>query len=112
MKAADALGREVWEQAQELWARLRPKVEDKEAAKEAVEAVAAEPDDELARSALAFQVKTLLQADPVLAQELERLWQQGESVRTTVASGDRSVAIGGDASDNTIVTGDRSSVRR
>lgn len=110
--AARSLGREAWEHAQELWKRLRPKVESKPAAKEAAEAVAAAPSDSLAASALAFQVKTLLEADPAFAQELERLWRQGEAARMTIASGERSIAVGGDVSNSVFQTGDRSDVRR
>jgi len=67
--------------------------------------------DEDALAALRLQLKKLLEADAALAQELARLLEQARaSGQTVIAGGNRSVAIGGDASGSVIVTGDRNRV--
>ena len=103
-RAADAVGGAVWEHAQKLWERLRPSVDGKEAAHEAADDVAAAPDDDGAQVALARQLQKLLDADPELARDVERLW--GDARAAGVVAVGRSVAVGGDVKDSTIVAGD------
>jgi hypothetical protein len=111
-KAATALGDEAWKLAQRVWGKLRPRVEAKEAAMEAAEDVAAKPDDPRAQAALALQLEKLLAADPDLMTELTALWKQAPpAARTVVASGDRSIAVGGNAT-GVFVTGDHDDVTR
>jgi hypothetical protein len=105
-----------WDLAKSLWSKLRPRVEAKPAAQEAVRDVAAHPDDEEFRAALRVQVRKLLADDPALAAELGRLIQDTQqpasSTTTVTAIGDRSQAAG---HDNINVRGDyigRDSVRR
>ncbi len=87
--------------------RLWGKVAGDPGAKAAADAVAADPKDKSAAGALAFQLRLLLQKDPALAQEIERLLRESRPAGNKVtASGERSVAIGGNASGNTITTGD------
>ena len=112
-KAAEETGKAVADQslewARSLWAKLRPKVEAKPAALEAAQDAAQTPNDEDARATLRQQFKKLLAEDQSLAEEVSR---QLEAVGINVsASGDRSVAIGGDVTGTTIVTGDRNRVR-
>jgi hypothetical protein len=106
-QAADAaierFGQAAWKRAQALWAKLRPKVEDKEAAREATEDVAAAPDDELARSALQLQLRKLVADDPDLAAELAEMLEDGRRAGIMADNGavvvvaDRGgVAAGGD----------------
>jgi phosphoglycolate phosphatase-like HAD superfamily hydrolase len=101
-------GSATWEKAKDLWARLRPRLDARSAAKEAVQEVAQAPKDQAAQGALNLQVRKLLTEDSNLAQEvacwLEEANQAG--VRITVASGDRSVAVGGAVTGSTIITGD------
>ena len=116
-KAAEEAGRKLgaaaWEQAQALWARLRPKVEARPAAQEAVADVAAHPQDEDALAALRLQLRKLLEEDPALREEVARLWQETRATGPTVAAvGPRSVAIGGDVSGSVIITGDHHRVAR
>jgi hypothetical protein len=111
-KAAEEAGKkaagETWDWAKELWTRLRPKVEAKPAALEAVRDVAQTPDDEDAQAALRVQLKKLLAEDQTLTEEVTDWWQRAKAAGVMVtASGDRSVAIGGDVLGSTIVTGDR-----
>ena len=107
--AAQELGAEAWPYAKALWGRLRPKVEQKPAAQEAVEDVAARPDDEDAHAALRLQLRKLLAEDEQLAADVARLWEQAQAANVTsvtvTASGERAIAVGRDAT-GTFVTGD------
>lgn len=103
--AVEKLGRKAWEHARGLWAKLWPRIEDKEAAREAAETLAADPSDEDARAALRMTLKKLLAEDAELAQVLADLLGEARQAGVTVtASGERSVAVGRDA--GTIITGD------
>src|ERR687892_1570720 len=77
-QVADELGDAAWQLAKDLWARLRPGVEEKPAAKEAVEDVAARPDDERARGALELQLEKLLRGDQGLARELAQMLEDAQ----------------------------------
>lgn len=109
--AVAGFGEAAWQQAVKLWDRLADRVEERPAAQEAVQDVAAEPGDEGARAALRWQLEKLLTADPALGEELAGLWREGAAagvtVTTVTASGERSVAIGGNVSGGSVSTGDR-----
>ncbi len=112
-KLGEKAGEQGFEQAKTLWEKLRPKVEAKSAALEAVQDAAERPDDEDALAALRLQLKKLLAEDQALAQELARLLEQTRPAGQTVtASGSRSVAIGGNVSGSVIVTGDGNTVHK
>jgi hypothetical protein len=112
-KLGEKAGEQGFEQAKTLWEKLRPKVEAKPAALEAAQDAAAHPDDEDALAALRLQLKKLLAEDQALAQELTRLLEQARPAgQTVIASGERSVDIGGDVSGSVIVTGDRNKINK
>ena len=105
-------GGNVWDRAQTLWTKLRPKVESKPAALEVVQDVANNPSNKNAQAALLYQLEKLLENDSILANELAHLWEEASSTDSTaiskvIASGERAVAIGRNAIGNTIVTGDQ-----
>jgi hypothetical protein len=106
-RAANSLGEKVWERAKQLWDRLGPAVADRPAAGEAAADLAAAPDDPDARAALAWQLRKLLASDEALLSDVEGIWADAVAERTVVASGERSVAIGGDVSGSTVITGDQ-----
>jgi hypothetical protein len=111
-ETTNAVADQGLEWAKSIWAKLEPKVEAKEAALEAAQDVADAPEDEEAQIALRRQLKKLLTEDQSLAEEVSRWLDQGKAAGITVtASGERSVAIGGDAKGNTIVTGDQNKVK-
>ena len=115
-KAAEETGKAVagqsWEWTKSLWTKLKPKVEAKPAALEAAQDVAHAPEDEDLQAALRVQLKKLLTEDQSLAEEVSRWLDQGKAAGIIVtASGERSVAIGGDIKGSTIVTGDRNKVK-
>ncbi len=102
--AATRFGEQAWAHARRLWDRLRSSVAEEPSVQMAAQEVAASPDDERARAFLELQLERLLEAHPTLADELELLWDDATAANV-VASGDRNVAVGRDAS-GTIVTGD------
>jgi predicted Rdx family selenoprotein len=103
---------EQW--AIKVWRRLRQgSTPESTAVQVAARDVVQRPDDLDAAAALRLQLRKLLEADPRLAEELAGLVEEGRRAGVlTVATGARSVAVGGDMSDSVIVTGDDSTVRR
>lgn len=99
---------EAVQHARRLWERLRTRIAGKPAAEEAARDVAERPDDERARAALELQIEKLLAEDRELAAEVERLWEEAKGAGV-VAAGERSVAVGRDAT-GTIITGDGNTV--
>ncbi|MBD2194753.1 MULTISPECIES: hypothetical protein [Calothrix] len=73
--AAQAVGEDVWNKAKAIWEKLQPKVEKKVAAKEAAADLAQNPDDEDLQASLRVQIKKILDADTVLADEIAKIWQ-------------------------------------
>lgn len=111
-EAGRKLGGDAWESAKALWRKLRPKVEAKPAAQEAVKDLAAAPKDEDAQAALRLQLKKILAEDETLASDVARIWKKAKAGGVmAIAMGDRSVAIGGSVSDSVIVTGDSNQVK-
>jgi len=102
-KLGEKAGEQGFEQAKALWDKLRHKKNVEQVA----QTVAALPDNQALREALREEIARVLAEDPALAQELAHLLPQSGPVgQTVIASGDRSVAIGGNASGNVIITGD------
>ena len=92
-EVVDAAATAAWEQAKQIWDRLDPAVEQRPAAKEAAEGVAAAPDDADAQAALRVQLKKMLADDPALATDLGSLVEQGQAAGV-IATGSGSVAAG------------------
>nr|MBD2215371.1 hypothetical protein [Nostoc linckia FACHB-104] len=70
--------------AKAIWAKLLPKVEAKEAAKEAAADVAQNPDDEDLQASLRVQIKKILDSDTALAEEIAKIWQETKSADGSV----------------------------
>lgn len=69
---------------------------------------AALPDNPATQQALETEIARALQEDGALRQEIARLWGEAQDAGVTIiASGNRSVAIGGDVTGSTIITGDQ-----
>ena len=115
-KAAEETGKTVagqsLEWAKSIWSKLKPKVEAKPGALEAAQDVAQAPEDEDLQATLRVQLRKLLTEDQSLAEEVERWLEQGKAAGINVsASGERSVAIGGNVNGSTIVTGDQNKLK-
>ncbi|NJK52807.1 MAG: hypothetical protein HC936_08170 [Leptolyngbyaceae cyanobacterium SU_3_3] len=76
--AAGKLGTDAWEKAKALWTKLHPKLEEKEAAKEAVDDVVKNPEDADLQTVLRMQLKKLLEKDEnaALAKELAQIMNE------------------------------------
>ena len=112
-KAAEEVGKKIggegWERAKALWDKLRRK----KAMEQVAQTVAALPDNQALREALREEIARALAEDESLAQELARLLpQSGPAGQTVIASGNRSVAIGGNVSGSVIVTGNRNKINK
>jgi hypothetical protein len=68
--AAGQMGEVAWQQAQALWAKLFPKVEQDPTAKVMAEKLAQEPDNPAWQGAFQESLKSLLNQDETLKQEL------------------------------------------
>ena len=110
-KAAEEAGKKIsvsaWEQAKALWDKLRPRVEARPAAQEAVQDMTKTPNDEDARTVLRVQLKKLLAEDETLVEEIAQLMET--KPKTTMAStviqqqaGDSAIQIGQVSGDATI----------
>lgn len=73
---AGKFGEAAWAKAQALWGKLSPKVEEKEAAKEAVADVANNPKDEDSRTVLKRQLQKILEQDAELAKAIEQILKE------------------------------------
>jgi hypothetical protein len=109
-KVAEEAGKKIagnaWDWAKDLWGKLRPKVEAKGAALDAAKDVAQTPDNKDAQTVLRVQLTKLLTEDAALAQEVTEWLKRARAAGITVtASGERSVAIGGDVSGSIVNTG-------
>lgn len=106
-KLGEQAGGGAWEKAKALFGKLRPKVEAKPLASEALADLAANPNDEDTRAVLRAQLKKIFAEDESLAQEVSKIQNDVKQSGVNVAAiGDRSVAIGGPVSGTTIITGD------
>ncbi|MFA9202158.1 MAG: hypothetical protein ACEQSC_01240 [Candidatus Nanopelagicaceae bacterium] len=98
--ASGKFGEATFAKAQAVWAKLSPKVEAKEAAKEAAIDVANNPEDEDSQAALRVQLKKLLAQDEELKKAIEQILKEdapdGTSGTQIVqnVTGDRNQVIG------------------
>ena len=110
-EAGKELGGDAWECARGLWHRLRPQIEAKPTAREAVTNAAAAPQDGDAQAALRLQLRKLLAEDEDLAREIGRQWAAAQAAGVTIiASGERSVAAQ-NITGSAVVTGNRNTVQ-
>jgi hypothetical protein len=112
-KAGDAIGDASLEFAQRIWDKVGGRLKERPAAQEAVEEVAAAPDDEGARFVFERQLGKLFAADPELAAEVEEIMAQAVAagaVRVNV-EGERNVTItNSPVTNSSIISGDGNTV--
>jgi hypothetical protein len=98
--AAGKFGEASWSKAQAVWEKLSPKVEAKEAAKEAAIDVANTPEDDDLLVALRVQIKKLLEHDEALMDVIAHILRADGSDGTPgvqivqTVTGDRNQVIG------------------
>jgi len=101
-----------WEEAMALWEQLHPHLASKSSALEAAKDLSTSPQDPDLYAALRVQIKKILNADTELAAKISEIVQQSTANNSSaIASGDRSIAIGGRVTGSAIVTGDNNEVR-
>lgn len=105
--AAKRVNQAVIDGAKSIWGRLWPHVKNSPAAEGAAREAATAPDDPDAQAAFRLQLRKILEANPELA---EALAPDVAQLKSVVASGDGSVAVGGSANGATIITGDHNRV--
>lgn len=74
--ASEKFGEAAWNKAKAIWGQLRPQVESKEAATEAVRDVAECPEDEDMQASLRVQLKKLLAGDKALAEAIAEIMKE------------------------------------
>lgn len=102
--AGEKLAGARWKDAKDLWRRLGPLLAESPEAAQAGEAAVTLPEDPEVQDTLATRLQALLESDPELADELERVLDPGR-----VTSG-YEVVPGGNVSEGTIVGGSDSAL--
>jgi hypothetical protein len=98
--ASGKFGEATFTKAQAVWAKLSPKIEAKESAKEAVIDLANNPGDQDLQAALRVQLKKLLEQDEELMKEIEQILKEDTFAGTAGTQivqnvkGDRNQVIG------------------
>ena len=111
-EAIEKLSPDTWNRGKSVWNRLRPEIESRTAAWEAMSDASQLPEDSDAVAAFRLQLKKLLAENEVLADDLSRLLEEplADSAQIT-QSGNRNVAVSGSIHGNFIVTGARNIVK-
>lgn len=78
------VGKDTWQRAKSIWEKLSPKIESKEAAKEAVEDFAKEGNDKDAEAAFRRQLKKILDADEILEKQVKKLMEENNPTSKSV----------------------------
>ena len=95
-EATKALGEAAWKEAQELWARLSADIAKRPGAQEAATELARNANDADAQSALRFQLRKVLEADPQLLAAVQAVIREDRpNVQVSATGG--SIAVGGNA---------------
>lgn len=95
--ALEKMGADAWERAKAVWEKLRPRLEAKPAAQEAIAEVVNSPSDEDAQASLRLQIKKLLKEDKELAAELSQAFANPPTSSTTVSQQDGGIYVGQNA---------------
>ncbi len=112
-RAGEAVTDASWEFAQRVWAKVGGRLSERPAAQEAVEEVAAAPDDEGARYVLQRQLGKLFDADPQLAAEVEEIMAEAAAAGAVQVDvqGDRNATLTNTSvTHSSIVTGDANTI--
>jgi hypothetical protein len=106
----EKLGEGAFEKAKDLYHLLRPSIDSRPAAKEAVIDASTAPNDKVVLSALEMQLRKMLTDDPELASRVSSFVDSNSATgNMIVAYGARSIAAGS-ISNSTLITGDHNTV--
>ncbi|NEO27149.1 MAG: hypothetical protein F6K03_09705 [Kamptonema sp. SIO4C4] len=76
--AAGQMGKDTWQQAQAIWAKLHPKIEAEAGAKVAAEELAKNPDDPTWKAPFEQKLTEILENDPELKAAIAAILQETE----------------------------------
>ena len=110
-QASAAIGDAAWGFGRRIWSKLGDRLAERPAAREAIDDVAAAPDDKGARAALERQLSKVLAAEPQLAAEIEDVIKEAAAAGVIEVRGERNVVLK-DASvtNSAIVSGDSNTI--
>ncbi len=104
VKGGEAFASETGKKiAQSLWEKFKPKIEAKEAAKEALQDIKDAPDDKGAQASFEHQIKKILAEDFSFAKEISITI--GEIDHSSIQAGDGSVIVKGNISGSNVFSG-------
>jgi hypothetical protein len=103
-KAGERIGDATWNKAEALWNKVWPKIQERPAALESAQDLAAAPNDSDAQAAFSLQLRKMLAEDDDLTNAVAQFFVDSSTHIT--ASGERSVAANS-VTNSVIVTGDR-----
>ncbi|HEX8650717.1 MAG TPA: DUF4062 domain-containing protein [Pyrinomonadaceae bacterium] len=111
---AKKFGENMAEKAGNLYQAIKSKFTDDVYAEQTLSRVEEKPDSEGRKSTLEQVLIEKLQEDSDFAQRLQQLIEEAKAsdARNVFALGDRSVAVGGNLQNSTVVTGDRNTVNK
>ena len=103
------LGEVEWDTVFKIWERIKPQIDRQPEVKKHLEEAAQKPDDPRAAALVSWDLEKILAAlPPQQVSEIHQILTQTRTEsRTVTASGERAVAIGGDAPGASINTGDQ-----
>ena len=107
-------GEATWDRAARVWDKLRPQLEKKPEVTNVLQDVAEAGDDpKEVEAVLSFNLKKVMKNMPpeTLAEIRDIVAEAKSEIRVTIASGDRSAAVGGGVSNSEIITGNQSSAK-
>ncbi len=104
-EAGKKFSEKAWEYAETLWGKLKPKVEEKPAAQDAVQEFVKDPAEEDALPSLRQQIKKILAEDAKFAAEISITI--GEIDSSSIQARDGNVIVKGDVSGSTLISGGR-----
>jgi len=104
----ESAGEESWRKASQIWGRIQKHIEKQSEIKTNLEEVTKKHNDPRLETIVSWEVEKVLRAmQPTEIIEIQTwLSQNGINNSKTIASGNRSVSIGGNATDTIINTGD------
>ena len=96
-EAGKKVAGDAWNGVKGIWEKLRPGVDSKSSLKEAVSDLASSPNDDDMKGAFRTQIRKLLQEDPSVAAEIEKLFrelnQHQSGGKSFIASGAGAIAV-------------------
>lgn len=107
--AGGKVGEAVWNRAVRAWELIRPQTEKMPEVTQSLQELTEKGDDPRSEAVLSWQLEKVLKDLPpeTLAEIRNIVVETNGETHVTIASGERSVAMGKNASNNVIITGDR-----